>query len=59
MTRNIQSFIKQRNGIMPTRQKNESNKADWRTPIIECLIHGTTEDQHSIEHGNETYFMEE
>jgi hypothetical protein len=59
MTRDIQSFIKQINGIMPTRQKNESTKADWRTPIVDYLIHGTTEDRHPFEQENRTYFMEE
>jgi hypothetical protein len=38
MTRDIQSFIKQRNGTMPKQQKEESNKLDWRTPIVDYLI---------------------
>jgi hypothetical protein len=59
MTRDIQSFIKQRNGTKPTTQKNESTKLDWRAPIVEYLIQGTTGDRHPFEQENETYFMEE
>jgi hypothetical protein len=52
MTRDIQSFIKQRNGTIPKQQKKESNKPDWRTPIVEYLIRGTTGDQHPLEQEN-------
>ena len=44
---------------MRTRQNNELTKADWRTPIVNYLIHGTTGDQHPFEQENGTYFMEE
>jgi hypothetical protein len=44
---------------MPEQQKNESNKPDWRTPIVDYLIRGTTGDQHPFEQENGTYFMEE
>jgi hypothetical protein len=59
ITRDIQSFIKQGNGTPPTKQKNALTKEDWRKPIVEYLIHGTTGDQHPFEQKNGTYFMEE
>ena len=59
MTRDIQSFIKQRNGTISTQQKNESNKADWRTLIVDYLSHGTTGDRYPFEQENGTYFMKE